>query len=96
MAPKRILPAGGGCHVPCLLHMEIFVSHSGLWAGRKRGSSRTFCQFLPSGQEPKLQVLGPGGFHMLKSKTSANSQREKKIPHYQKEALVYSWSQGET
>lgn len=64
-------------------------------AGRKWGSSRTFCQVLPSGQEPKLQVLDPGGFHTCKFKNSANSRREK-IPHYQKEALVYSWAQGET
>lgn len=37
MAPKRILPAGGGCHVPCLLHMEIFVSRSGLWGWKEMG-----------------------------------------------------------
>lgn len=60
-------------------------------AGKKWGSFRILCQVLPPGQEPKWQVLGPGAL-LCKFKSSAN--KGKNFPHYQREALGYSWAQA--
>lgn len=74
--------------VPCLLHMEIFTCPALSYSpGKKCDSSRTLCQVLPSGQEPKLQMLGPGGFKC------ANSELCKQT----KGNTFLSWAQaGET
>lgn len=72
--------------------MEFFTCLTLSFRARKKWDSfRILCQVLPAGQEPKLQMLGPGGF-LGKFKSSAN--KGKSFPHYQKEALGCSWAQA--